>query len=125
MPAALLGRLSATWVGVIDVTKVEGRFCCSDSAAPVDSGRLSERAEMSADVVTRGALASGAIVAVPTFVNGARADGMEVDTPVLVKGASAGGSEVVPGGGGEIEVVEVERSEVVIAFAVVSCTAVV
>jgi hypothetical protein len=119
---ALLGRLSATCVGVIDVTKVEGRFCWSENAAPVDSGKVSDKATIFVDEGGKGALAAGANVATPVLVNGARAGGREVETPRLVNGASAGGREVTSGG--EIEVVEVARS-VVVSFVVVSCTTVV
>lgn len=116
---APLGRLSAICVGLIEVTKVEGRFFWGDIAAPEDSGKVSERAEMSVNGCGTGVLAAGVKVLMSVFVNEARAGGREVATPALVKGASAGGREVTSGGG--IEVVEVV--EVVRSFAVVSCIA--
>jgi hypothetical protein len=128
---AVLGRLSASWVGVIEVTKVEGWFCCRESADPeaaAEEGRVSDSAtgERLVDSEGKGAFAAGAKVVEPVFVlvKGARAGGRLVEAPVLVKGASAGGREVTPGGGG-IEVVEdvKSKSEVVVSCTAVACAA--
>jgi hypothetical protein len=91
----------------MEVTKVEGRFCCRESVWPeaaADEESVSDSATgaMSVDVGGKGAFAAGARVVEPVFVlvNGARAGGRVVEAPVLVKGASAGGREVTSGGGG-------------------------
>lgn len=109
---------------MIEVMKVDGRFCWSERAGDdaAAEGKLSARAVTSVEDGGKGAFAAGSKVVKPLFVNGARAGGREVVAPESVKGASAGGREVTSGGG--IEVVEAMKSEVR-SFIVVSWTAVV